>query len=318
MCFELCSNYIKMSLCCNSFDRLAHHTLLFMLFMEQTKKRLMRTLSKPLMEAAMIKCQDKTSRQWLRENSDSFFQLADMFQFLKEKIDEEEKKNHSDTVDIIFVAHGLITDPMIPACCLLPMSNISDVFLYSPWNCVTDANITYGIATGRMKPQHRVFYCSKNKSCRTPDKDHQPTKLPNQWNSLRKAGTQNIPTIIVSPLQPKAGVWKKYESLAKRFGPPGRNRIVIPFIFPEDKMFGSSETVPVYVVTLALSLVLCSSRFKATVHLDTCLSKSPADTNLDEDYLEQQYACTVDDTGMTLSDEALSETWSGFFQRLFS
>ncbi|XP_026204961.1 uncharacterized protein LOC113154788 isoform X2 [Anabas testudineus] len=171
---------------------LAHHTLLFMLFMEQTKKRLMRTLSKPLMEAAMIKCQDKTSRQWLRENSDSFFQLADMFQFLKEKIDEEEKKNHSDTVDIIFVAHGLITDPMIPACCLLPMSNISDVVLYSPWNCVTDANITYGIATGRMKPQHRVFYCSKNKSCRTPDKDHQPTNHHSQSTSAKSWCVEKI------------------------------------------------------------------------------------------------------------------------------
>ncbi|XP_067333161.1 uncharacterized protein [Channa argus] len=294
-----------------------HQMFFFTLLMEHTEKRLMMALSQPLLEAAVTKCPDQTTRQWLRENSESFFQLVNMFTFLKKHIDEEEKKNHSDDVDIIFVAHGSIRLPMIPANCLMPLSNIRDVVLYSPWNCVTDAIVTYGVATGKIKPEHRIFYLSKNNS-KIPDEKRRPANLPNQWNSLKKAGGQKIPTLTVSPLHPEVAVWERYESLTKKHGPPGRNRIVIPFFLPGQGIFSSSETVPVYVVTLALSLVLLSSRFKATVHLDTCLSKMSGEMNLDENHLKQQYSCAADDTGMTLSDDVFGETLMGFFKRLFS
>ncbi|CAI5681717.1 unnamed protein product [Oreochromis niloticus] len=262
---------------------------------------------KRLINLAIENCKDETVLQWLRENSESgtFRKLSDMFDFLKSKIDEEEKKNHDDTVDIIFVAHGAIRDSMIPAKCLLPLPTITDLVLYSPWNCATTPEVTYGIATGKMRPQHRVFHR------RLPlpfffhgaivVHNYQPLNLPNYWNSLKKAGGRKIPNIIVSPLQEDERVWKKFKSLSTKYGPPGRNRIVIPFILPEE-----SESVPFSVVALALSLVLLSSRFKATVHLDTCLSDKSTGQKSDRKYLQEQYYCTEDNTGMTCSPDAFS------------
>ncbi|KAF3700649.1 hypothetical protein EXN66_Car016336 [Channa argus] len=173
-------------------------------------------------------CQDEAARQWLRGNSESFFQLADMFLFLKKLMDEEEKKNHSNNIHIIFVARGSISDSMIPASCLLPLSNITDVVLDSPWIC-----------------------CS----------------------SLKETGHQMIPNILLSPLQPPKDVSC---SLTKTHGSPGRNRIIIPFVLPGD----ARQNVPFCVVTLALSLVLLNSRFKATVHLT-------AETKLEGNYVQQ-------------------------------
>lgn len=274
---------------------------------------------KRLINLAIENCKNETVLQWLRENSESgtFRKLSDMFDFLKSKIDEEEKKNHNDTVDIIFVAHGSIRDSMIPASCLLPLPTITDLVLYSPWNCGTTGAVTYGIATGKMRPEHRVFYRNLpipfvSHSVILFD-EHQPPNLPNYWNSLKKAGGQKIPNIIVSPLQEDDGTWKKFKYLSTKHGPPGRNRIVIPFILPEE-----SESVPFSVVALALSLVLLSSRFKATVHLDTCLSDASTGQKSDGKNLQEQYYCTEDNTVMTCSPDAFSVNWLDRFKSLFS
>ena len=258
------------------------------------------------MELAMTNSRNDTVLKWLRENSESktFTKLVDMYRFLKKHIDEEEKKDHSNTVDITFIAHGAIRDFMMPARCLLPLSSIRDVVLYSPWNCVT-SGLDYGVATGRIKPQHRVFNCRSKAGCKVPDEKHRPLKLPDHWNSLKKAGGQMIPNITVSPLQPDDGVWKAFESRRERYGPVGRNRIVIPFILPE----GGWERVPFSVVTLALSLVLLQSRFEATVHLDACLSDASAGQKFDKDYLQSQYAYAINDTLMTCSTAAYTSSW---------
>ncbi|XP_027898433.1 uncharacterized protein LOC114160179 [Xiphophorus couchianus] len=251
-----------------------------------------------LMKLAERNCSNLVVLKWLRENS--FTKLVEMFNFFKKHIDDEEKKNHSDTVDITFLSHGSIGDFMIPASCLLPLASIRDVVLYTPWNCVSaGARLTYAIATGRLKPQHRVFYCSKKLGCTVPDEKHRPVKLPDRWNSMRQAGDQMIPNITVSPLRPDDGVWKSFESLTKQHGPVGRNRIVIPFILPGKE----SDSVPFSVVTLALSLVLLQSRFKATVHLDTCLRDKSIGQKFDRKYLERQYACAPDDTLMRGSSD---------------
>ncbi|KAM7371380.1 hypothetical protein PAMP_008631 [Pampus punctatissimus] len=255
-------------------------------------------------EFVIEKCEHEAVCRWLTENSgsDAFSQLEDMFIFLKKHIDEEEKKDHSNTVDIIFDAHGSIKESMIPASWLLPLSSITDVILYSPWNCVITADVAYGVATGRIKPQHRVFYCGQTKSCQIPGEKHRPTKLPDHWNSMKKAGDKMIPNITLSPLKPpEDGSWKRFESLKKQYGQPGRNRIVIPFILPEES--SSLESVPFFIVTLALSLVLLSSRFKATVHLTACLGGRSAGKKFDQEYLKQQYACTMDNTGMQCSPD---------------
>ncbi|XP_039464498.1 uncharacterized protein LOC120438121 [Oreochromis aureus] len=219
-----------------------------------------------------------------------------MFDFLKKHIDEEEKKNHSDDVHITFVAHGAIRDFMIPASCYLPLPTITDVLLYSPWNCIT-SGLEYVIATGKLRPQHRVFSYNDKESCTIPDDKHRPVNLPDHWNSLKKAGAQMVPNITVSPLGDDDGVWERFESLSAKHGPPGRNRIVIPFIFPGREY----ESVPFSVVTLALSLVLLSSRFKATLHSSGCLRDHSTGPKFDRKYLQEQYACTIDNSWMKCS-----------------
>ncbi|MEQ2281157.1 hypothetical protein AMECASPLE_027460 [Ameca splendens] len=263
-----------------------------------------------LLKFAKESCKDEAVRQWLTENTESkiFSKLVDMFQFLKERIDEEEKNNHSNDVDITFVAHGAIKASMMSASCLLPLPTISDVVLYSPWNCYLEANAAYGVATGKLQPVHRTFYCSPGRGCKIPDANHRPENLPNMWNSMKKARNQKVPNIIVSPLKiPEDGAWKKIEFLKHKHGEPGKNRIIIPLILPS---IDPKEDIPLPVVTLALSLVLMFSRFQATLHLTICLGKLSRKMKLDEEALKQQYACTIDYTGMTSTEKMLASTFS--------
>ncbi|XP_072225622.1 uncharacterized protein [Leuresthes tenuis] len=284
---------------------------------ENTERR-SRDERKTLIEFAKENCKDEAVKQWLAENEESktFFRLVDMFHFLKGKIDEEEKNNHTNTVDVTFVAHGAIIDSMIPASCLLPLSSISDIILYSPWNCVITADAAYGVATGRIRPQHREFLCS-SKRCKVAGKEHRPSKLPKEWNSMKKAGNQKVPNINLSPLKvPEDGAWNRFEVLKDEHGEPGRNRIVIPFILPE----GSSdqgESVPLSMVTLALSLVLMFSRFQVTLHLTACLGKESKRMKLDEDALKKQYAYTINNTAMTTSEEMLPSRFDRIVKFLF-
>ncbi|CAI5676649.1 uncharacterized protein LOC102079735 isoform X1 [Oreochromis niloticus] len=269
---------------------------------------------KELIEFAVEHCKDEDALQWLRENSEfeTFFKLIDLFRFLTKK--KEEKKLHSNNIDITFVAHGSITDSMISANCLLPLSKITDVVLYSPWNCAIDAKVAYGVATGLIEPQHRVFSCEtpdqercccchcrscrNKKVCEVPDADHQPTKRPDEWNSMTKAGDRKIPNIMLRPLrQRKDGAWKNFEILKDKYCEPEGNRIIVPFILPGRR----KEEVPFFVVSLALSQVLLFSRFQATLHLTACLGKISREIKIDEDTLKEQYACTIDSTRMTSS-----------------
>lgn len=245
---------------------------------------------KTLIQFAMENCKDPAVLQWLRDNCEDFFKLVDMFRFLKEKIDKEEKKNHSNVVDMTFVAHGSISDDLIPANCLLPLPTIADVVLYSPWNCTLNANAAYAIATGKIKPHHRRFTSGGSRVT-------QPSDLPDHWNSMKEAGKRKVPNIMVSPLQSGDGAWKRFKSLIKEHGEPGRNRIVVPYILPEQTE-ASGDRVPFFIVTLALSLVLLFSRFKATVHLTACLGDRSIHNKFDPKVLKEQYAYTVDGTSM--------------------
>lgn len=253
-----------------------------------------------LIRSATKNCKNDTVLRWLRENSEcgTFCGLVDMFHFLKKHIDEEEKKSHGDSVDITLVAHGAIRDSLIPACYLLPLPTIADLLLYSPWNCVMNVDAVFGVATGLMKPHHRVF---KNRDG-VQISDGELGQLPNSWNSMKKAGAQMIPNIVLSPLKSKQdGVWRSFEVLANKYGCPERNRIVIPFILPTGS--DSFQSVPLFLVMLALSLVLMSSRFHATVHLATCLGDQSVSHKFDKKYLKTQYACTADNIVMSSSPD---------------
>lgn len=269
-----------------------------------------------LIQFVIKHCEDQVVRQWLRENSESkaFFNLIDIFNLVKKHIEEEDEEDHTDTVDITFVAHGAIDNPMIPARCLLPLPSLKDVVLYSPWNCALMADAAYGIATGKIMPWHRVFVCSDSNSCAIPDERHSPWYVPAEWNAMKKAGYQMIPNIVMAPLKiPRDGAWNSYEVLSECYGEPGINRIVIPFILPE----GIEIVVPFFVVTLALSVVLIFSRFRATLHLAACLGKYNRNGWLDEASLNMQYSYAVDNTAMTCSDAMLNTPDGMLSSRLY-
>ncbi|MEQ2230410.1 hypothetical protein ILYODFUR_028999, partial [Ilyodon furcidens] len=95
-------------------------------------------------------CPDVDVQRWLNLNADSedFFEVLDLFNVVKQKVEEEEKKKgrKGGRIDLVFLAHGAIESRMIPASFLLPLLSIRDVQLYSPWNCLLSAEAAYSIA----------------------------------------------------------------------------------------------------------------------------------------------------------------------------
>ncbi|XP_053300670.1 uncharacterized protein LOC128459799 [Pleuronectes platessa] len=268
-----------------------------------------------LIRYAMKTCNIEEVRRWLGENSGSqtFLRLVELFRLMKNKItkSQEEKSNDEDIeVDIIFVAHGSIRDSMIPASCLLPTSNIQDVLLYSPWNCVINARAAYGISTGLMQPDDKGFYCRPKSGCEIPDEKHKPSKLPDVWNSMKGAG--QIPNIMVSTLKhPEDKAWNGFVYLTGKYGEPRRGRIVVPF-----DLGGLKVSIPFYIVTWVMSLVLSFFRIEATVHLAACLGDKSTKQKFPKKDLEDQYSYTIDNTGMTSSQPMSPITHPDLFRSL--
>lgn len=279
----------------------------------QLQRAFDRTLTRSLIASATAVCHNQDIKRWLRENSESedFCRLPAIFHFLQERIAAEEKKDHDACVDIVLLAHGAIKDFLLPASHLLPLSSINDVVLYSPWNCNIHIETAYGIATGLIRPQHRVF--TTTKGARVHDGQ---VKVPNRWNSMKAAGDQLVPNVVLSSLQEEE--WSRFEIvLADKHGRPPRNRIIIPFIPPPGS--GSWGNIPLFVVTLALALVLLSSRFHATIHLASCLRDKSTGCRFDKGYLTNQYACTEDDIVMTSSQCPSNTTsWFDTIRRFFT
>lgn len=259
-----------------------------------------------LVNFAEEKCNDDYLELWLRRSQDNkevYLDLLHLFSWVVQCVENrcEEKENKEDSiraVDITFVAHGAIKDKTIPASSLLPMSTIEDVLLYSPWNCIITAEAAYGIATGQLQPSQREFHCLKTK-CRidhnsSSSPQHVPTTLPNHWNSMRKSRSE-IPNIEVGTLLQKEYALAAYLDLTERYGRNGRSRIVIPFWLK-----GKEVTLPFYVVTKVLALVLYVFKMRATVHLAACLGDQ-SQNKFDRNFLATQYSYTIDNTYMTPS-----------------
>ncbi|XP_029913638.1 uncharacterized protein LOC115363518 isoform X1 [Myripristis murdjan] len=232
-------------------------------------------------------CEDESLRKLLWENSMSqeLFKLFSYFKFLTKDINGVDR---NEDIHIIIVAHGSITPEMMPTSRLTPLFTIEDVLLYSPWNCMICPEAAYGIATGLIEIQDRSFYCYKDE-CPIPSPDHQPTKLPDDWNSMR-ASSMQVPDIKLSPLGPRDGAWGQYLVLEGHHGHPRRNRIVIPYRVPLTLSFS--------IVNLVLSIVLLFFERRAKVHLAACLGKRSPDETFDEDGLRDQYSYTNDNTAM--------------------
>ncbi|XP_043957415.1 uncharacterized protein LOC122822634 [Gambusia affinis] len=246
-------------------------------------------------------------KQWLRENaeSDVFCHLVNLTKFIAQKLNEEAAKKKKDwerkKIELVFLAHGSIVDWSLPAICLMPLPSITDVLLYSPWNCLLYPEAAYSIATGSIQPGDRLFGCTNSDLCPFPPAAHAAFNLPHSWNSMRNTGFQSVPVIMVSPVA-KLGdaAFAAFTALAAHFGEPAANRYLIPFLVP------FIDEVPFFIVTLAMSLVLCFAGYEATVHLAACLGKSSRNAVMQEEYLRGQYAYTVDNTGMTVPRETIS------------
>ncbi|XP_008414794.1 uncharacterized protein LOC103469081 [Poecilia reticulata] len=250
-------------------------------------------------------------KQWLRDNAetDVFFHLVNLGNFINQKLKEEaEKKKEEDwkwrKIELVFLAHGSIVDSMIPARCLLPLPSITDVLLYSPWNCLLYPEAAYSIATGSIQPHHRRFGCTNPDLCycspETSHDVHEPLHLPSSWNSMKDAGCQQVPNIMVSPVAKEGDpAFADFIALQDYYGASTANRYLIPYLAP---WIGK---VPFSVVMLAMSLVLLLTNHEATVHLAACLGKSPRNAVMQEEYLRWQYSYTVGNTGMTVPRETI-------------
>ncbi|XP_016424813.1 uncharacterized protein LOC107753202 [Sinocyclocheilus rhinocerous] len=69
-------------------------------------------------------------------------QFVNLLYFFTERLNQlpdRLKKNRGGHIDIVIVAHGEITNGLMPASLLMPTPTIIDTVLYSPWNCLIDA-----------------------------------------------------------------------------------------------------------------------------------------------------------------------------------
>ncbi|KAG7454532.1 hypothetical protein MATL_G00260780 [Megalops atlanticus] len=252
------------------------------------------------------RCNDPVILGWLADMCHAvwFVNLVQYFhQYLLQKLEEEEEriKKAMRPLDIVIIAHGSTMTRFMPARCLMPLVTVEDVILYSPWNCVIDANVAYGIATGSIQPQDRVF-----SNAVTPNEApfHFPRILPQHWNSMSSSPYPEIPWIILHPVKPREPVWRIFVELMSRRGVfQPANRILIPYIVPDgvdEKLFPS---VPLFVLTLALSIVLWPLQVRAKIHLAACLGFDDesrcSKTQMDITRCVMQYAYTVDHTMMS-------------------
>ena len=252
-----------------------------------------------LIEYIINKCPNAEVRESLKESFQNLLilPLVDMYKFLLKEL--KKKETFGNDFDIIFVAHGGIDSNMFPADCLMPLTSIRDVVLYSPWNCAINADVAYGVATGSIQPHHRVFFRIPQQGCPVPDYIHPPTNLPNDWNSMSEAVGSRVPRICLSPFkEPQDPAWNDFVFLQDRFGEPGRNRVLVPFT--RQGWMGSFDKIPFAIVTLVLSAVLEVYGCRATVHLAACLSRSE---DLNEAELKRQYGYTTDNTIMGSSEK---------------
>ncbi|KAG9330510.1 hypothetical protein JZ751_016219 [Albula glossodonta] len=206
----------------------------------------------------------------------------------------------------------------MPARSLMPLEYIADVCLYSPWNCSIDSSVAFGIMQGCIEPHNRQFY--NLETTETPLYRH----LPPAWNTMRRVDYQEIPWIMISPVIENQPVWNYFRDPANmgRIAQIAQNRIICPYIVPDNANRNHFAPAPFPALTLALSLILLIARVRATVHLAACLGfdAESRDLRSPQDRLkcEQQYAYTLDGSRMTTHDMPIApqdiDVWNNFRQ----
>ncbi|XP_010863530.2 uncharacterized protein LOC106023765 isoform X4 [Esox lucius] len=252
---------------------------------------------------------DALGRQWLQKenNQKRFANEIQLFRnyfknFLKEKERREDESSRERSkrryrkrkLDIVFIAHGSITDDSIPASELISPS-VDDLVLYSPWNCSITAQVAYGIASGKIQPPDRLFInMVNNHDVAAAEALLPPSLLPPHWNSMSSAGGALIPWVWVSPAVDDEPV---DQCLMYFIQEGGVDRLVIRYIVPS-WLRSVFVPVPLFVVMYALSFMLSVAGYTAKVHLAACLPyQSPI--NSEPWRRKRQYACTYDRVAMT-------------------
>lgn len=107
-----------------------------------------------------------------------------------------------------------------------------------------------------------------------------------------------IPNIKVSPMNPpEDGAYKRFKFLEKTHGVPGPDYVTVLYLPP------GPDDFPFYIITLVLSLVLFFCDYEASLHLAACLGDTFTSTRYNKNYLQLQYAYTIDNTAMTISSD---------------
>lgn len=236
-------------------------------------------------------CTDDEVVSWLKPlpHQTQFVNLLYFFTKRLNQLPDHLKKYRGGHIDIVIVAHGEITKVLMPARLLVPTPTIIDTILYSPWNCLIDANAACAIAEGWNNTEGREFY---NLNPSQPVL-FQPNPLPDHWNHMRRS-FYSVPEILLTPVYPKEPVWEMFQGLQGHMDRDGR--VIIPYLVPKDcvEAFGK---MPFFMFIIALSYILMLNEKKATVHLAACLGGGSEPL---QDHCRAQYAYTNDKVSMTV------------------
>ncbi|KAK7163819.1 hypothetical protein R3I93_007787 [Phoxinus phoxinus] len=244
-----------------------------------------------IMDYIMGTCTDNRVVSWLQGITHQIV-LVNLLQFCQEWLtthEEDLKKPSGGHVHIVFVAHGRIVEQFMPAGGLVPTPNIRDTVIYSPWNCLIDANVAFAIAQDFIQVTDRKFYNTNN------DVYYEPNPLPNHWNSMR-GSRHDIPVILLSPVTPEDPAWKCFQQYWMNRGMEIQNRVIIPYFAPQVNVFGE---IPLFILIFVASFLLMLSNKTATVHLAACLGRGGTPARPEE--WRTQYAYTSDGTLMSVN-----------------
>ena len=183
--------------------------------------------------------------------------IARIFKFVKQKIEEDQdkKKKKERIVDLTFLAHGHVQNPLFP--CTLHYLNERAEFikLYVPWGCLLEATAAYGICTGMINVNNVQY------------SDVVLPAIPSDWNTLPKDYTQ-IPEVVFTPVNTDEGVYKALMNIASVIQGSARG-LVIPYFNPPGVTF--LPTVPLWALSNAVAIVGSLLKMRFRIHIASCL-----------------------------------------------
>ncbi|KAL7873941.1 hypothetical protein SRHO_G00049110 [Serrasalmus rhombeus] len=193
--------------------------------------------------------------------------------------EDVDQRSEDGELHIVLVGKGSISDQIHPADWFVPLDTITDTILYPPWNCAIDAKVAYGISTGSILPEHRVF------------KTRFQGPLPERWNSMAAQQTTGVPEIILGPMRNDADSITKLSDLAEwKVLLKYRNRLIIKYQ-PGGVFANWLPEVALYKIIGVIAFLLRIFKKKATIHLAAGLEYNGT-TPLNERKLQEQYAYT--------------------------